>query len=160
MKSRALCHMFCFSFGISTINTQVEKCFLSALIILSVNAGAYFPIFFFEIVGGTGECHVTKYAPCLHCHRVFFSVMEDLNIPFQESSGDILTLDTKLIMGDEVVDAVYNGEKIGKEQYGRFVTERLNQEQNKAITDAIAKNKLHLFSSTNDQTKSKTREQM
>ena len=41
--------------------------------------------------------------------------------PFEEESGDLLALDSKVIVADGVVSIVRTIQNLGKEQYSRFV---------------------------------------
>jgi hypothetical protein len=72
------------------------------------------------------------------------SIFEEMGNPFTEDSMDLLTLDTKVIMSKEVVQAVRNAEEIGRTQYQAFVDERIA-----ASTDhfyhTVTKNSLPLF---------------
>ena len=76
----------------------------------------------------------------------------DLGNPFLEDSGDLMTLDTKDIMDEEVVKSIRNAQNIGQEQYTLFVQERLHN-QKKNISDPIKKNKLLLFSKKKTQSR-------
>ena len=58
----------------------------------------------------------------------------------------MFVLDTHDIADSKVVDTVRTVEQLGKDQYERFVTKRL-QERTKPLIDTIQKNKLPLFSS-------------
>ena len=71
-------------------------------------------------------------------------VFEDIGNPFKDDSGDLLTLDTKLIMDSEVHTIVEKAYTVGQEQYDRFVKERFVN-QTKSIKDPIQKNKLQVF---------------
>ena len=56
------------------------------------------------------------------CHTI-----EEMGNPFEEQSNDLLVLDTRNIVGEEVVSTVRNIQKLGEEQYSCFVEERLNK---------------------------------
>ena len=71
----------------------------------------------------------------------------DLGNPFLVDSGDLMTLDPKDIMDEEVAKSIRNAHNIGQEQYTLFVQERFHN-QKKNISDPIKKNKLLLYNST------------
>jgi hypothetical protein len=71
--------------------------------------------------------------------------MEEMGNPFMETSRDLLVLDTHDIVASEVADTVRQIRRVGKEQYGQFVTERL-EKLTKPLSDPIKRNKLPLFS--------------
>lgn len=79
---------------------------------------------------------------------------EELGNPYMEEGEDLLAVDTKVIMNNDVVEAVKNVVKIGQEQYASFVESRLNQRKT-AISEVIKKNKLSLFSNTGEKDQSK-----
>jgi len=72
------------------------------------------------------------------------STLKDLANPFEEETGELISLDSKETMSAEVVNSIRNAASIGKTQYKEFVTERF-QERQKPITEVISKNKLPLF---------------
>ena len=49
---------------------------------------------------------------------------EDIGNPFQEDNGDLLTLDTREIMNNDVVETTKSVVKMGQQQYDIFVRER------------------------------------
>ena len=53
----------------------------------------------------------------------YLSAVDDLKNPYLEDSGDLFSLDTKMIMGQDMIHTVYNVEKIEKRQYHSFVAE-------------------------------------
>ena len=53
-------------------------------------------------------------------------VMEELGDPFADTSTDLYTIDSKLIMPDSVVHTISTAEDTGKAQHQTFVPERLN----------------------------------
>lgn len=71
-------------------------------------------------------------------------VMNELGNPFTETSNDLLTLDTKVIMADEVVKNISEAEEIGKNQYKTFVELRLVKME-KPLYETVPKNNLQLF---------------
>ena len=76
--------------------------------------------------------------------------------PFQESTNDLLVLDTQDIMLLSVVETVKTSESVKQNQYREFVTERL-EARSKSLFEPIKQNKLPLFSS--HLLKSKSKEQ-
>ena len=53
--------------------------------------------------------------------RALVAVFEEIGNPFNEDSGDLLTVDTKLIMDSEVHTIVEKAYTVGQEQYDLFV---------------------------------------
>ena len=76
--------------------------------------------------------------------KALVEVFDEIGNPFKEDNGDLLTLDTKLIMDSEVHRIVEKAYTVGKEQYELFVKERF-VDQTKSIKDPITKNKLQVF---------------
>ena len=66
--------------------------------------------------------------------------------PFQESTNELLVLDTQDIMLPSVVETVKTLESVGQNRYREFVTERL-EARSKSLFEPIKQNKLPLFSS-------------
>ena len=79
-------------------------------------------------------------------------VFEDIENPFEEDSGDLLTLDTREVINNDVVETTKNIVQMGQQQHHIFVRERL-VEKSKPINDHIHKNKLSFFSKKNVQHK-------
>ena len=71
-------------------------------------------------------------------------VMTELGNPFAETSSDLLTLDTKVIMTDEVIKNISEVEELGKHQYETFVQSRLVKME-KPLYETVPKNNLQLF---------------
>ena len=67
----------------------------------------------------------------------------------------MFTLDTKMIMGKEVVHTVCNDEDTDKGQYSSFMAERMKNVANKHLSDIVIKNKLPLFNTPYEKPKSK-----
>jgi len=65
--------------------------------------------------------------------RALMSAFDDLEIQHLKDSGDPFSLDTKIIMGKDVIHTVYNVEEIGKGQYCSFVAERLIIQQTSTL---------------------------
>jgi len=72
--------------------------------------------------------------------KALVEVFEEIGNPLKEDSGDLLTLDTKLIMDSEVHKVAENAYTVGQEQYELFVKERF-VDQTQSIKDPIKKNK-------------------
>ena len=77
--------------------------------------------------------------------KALVEVFEEIGNPFKIGSGDLLTLDTQLIMDSEVV--VENAYTVGQEQYELFVKERF-VDQTKSIKDPLKKNKVQVFTTS------------
>ena len=73
-------------------------------------------------------------------------VIEELDNPFADTSTDLYTLDSKLIMPDIVVHTVRTAEDTGKAQHQTFVAERLNSSI-AAFNDTVHNNNLPLLTS-------------
>jgi len=72
------------------------------------------------------------------------SSFEEVGNPFEENSKDLFALDLKVIVENEVIQAVKNVITIGQEQYNTFVEERF-EKRTKEVTSVISKNKLPLL---------------
>ena len=72
--------------------------------------------------------------------------MEELGNPFADDSTDLVTLDTKLIMSEEVVTTIQTAEQLGSTQSQSFIDERISG-STKSLYDPIHKNNLPLFKS-------------
>lgn len=57
--------------------------------------------------------------------RSVVDVFNEMGNPFTETSSDLLALDTKIIMADEVIKSIKKAEDLGKVQYKAFVEERM-----------------------------------
>ena len=83
-------------------------------------------------------------------------VIQDAGNPFQETSTELLTLDTKVVLSNDVVHAVRTAEDLGKCQYQQFVEERLGDD-GKSFYDSIARNNLTLFKSGSKKVRPKSK---
>ncbi|MES9884486.1 MAG: hypothetical protein ABW185_26880, partial [Sedimenticola sp.] len=82
-----------------------------------------------------------------HAHvRQLVDVLDEMGNPFSECSADLLSLDTRVIMSQEVVAAIGKTESVGQSQYKSMVDERIIG-NSRHINDPITKNNLPLFSS-------------
>ncbi len=86
--------------------------------------------------------------------RNVVDVFNDMGNPFTETSTDLLALDTKIIMADEVIQSVKTAEDLGKKQYKAFIEERMVQ-MTKPFHDTIPKNNFALFKSGQQKASSK-----
>ena len=77
--------------------------------------------------------------------KKLLKVLDELGNPFMETSTDLLVIDTRDVMDDAVAETVRNIEHLGKNQYEKFVTERLVL-CTKPVTETLSRNKLPLFS--------------
>ena len=87
------------------------------------------------------------------------NTMQEMGNPFSEDSQDLIALDSKQIMPEEVIDFVKGAKMIGEDQYELFVTERL-QRGNVAITDTIKHNKFALFGTPTEKKRSNKEQKM
>ena len=68
--------------------------------------------------------------------KTLTAVIEEFGSPFTEESKDLLVLDTRDIVNNDVIDTLFAIEKNGKEQYESFVQDRLIK-QVKSVFDPI-----------------------
>ena len=80
--------------------------------------------------------------------------------PFIEDSGDMLTLDTKVIMNKDAIWTVNAVEEIGQRQFSESVVDRLKIASNKPLSDIVSNNKLALFSTPQTKQRSRSKEQV
>ena len=73
------------------------------------------------------------------------TVIDDMGNLFLEKSHDLLVFDTKNIMDASVIETIRKITSLGREQYKKFVEERLQQSL-KPTTETLSKNNLPLFS--------------
>ena len=85
---------------------------------------------------------------------------EDMGNPFLEDNGDMLTLDTKVVMNKDAIRTVNAVEEIGQRQFSECVEDRLNIASNKPLSDIVSKNKLALFSTPQTKQRSRSNEQV
>ena len=74
------------------------------------------------------------------CHTI-----EEMGSPFDEQTGDLLVLDTKDIVGNDVISSVRNIQNLGKEEYNTFEETRLVK-RTKSLFSPLKRNKVPLFS--------------
>ena len=92
--------------------------------------------------------------------KALVDTFEEMGNPFLEDNGDLLTLDTKIIMSKEVIQTINTIEKNGQKQYNSFLSERLSAPQNKSLSKTITKNNYPLFSKVSVKQPSKIKEQV
>jgi hypothetical protein len=80
----------------------------------------------------------------------------ELGNPFTETSSDLLALDTKLIMADQVVEGIRTASVLGKQLHEEFVEQRL-EKMTKPFYDTIPKNNVPLFKSGENKSSSKAK---
>ena len=85
---------------------------------------------------------------------------EDMGNPFIEDSGDMLTLDTKVVMNKDAIRTVNVVEEIGQRQFSESVVDRLKIASNKPPSDIVSKNTLALFSTPQTKQRSRSKEQV
>ena len=87
------------------------------------------------------------------------AAVEDLGNSFLEETGDLLTLDTKVIAEESTVSTcrMHHIESLGKEQCETFISQRLVE--TKPLSDRITRNKLSFFTTFPKKT-SKTTQQI
>jgi hypothetical protein len=116
----------------------------------------------FETATATSSDDCQKHHEQSYDHQVAFmkdvqSVIdsfEELGNPYMEKGKDLLAVDTKDIMNNDVVEAVKNVDKIGQEQYSSYVECRLKR-RTTSISEPNKKNQLPLFSNSVQKVQSK-----
>ena len=81
--------------------------------------------------------------------------MEELGKPFSDTTPDLYTLDSKVIMSDNVVHTIRTIEDTGKMQYQQFIESRI-MDKFVSFFDTIHKNSLPLFSCGSGKTATKS----
>ena len=89
-----------------------------------------------------------KQVKALICHT-----LDEMGNPFEETSQDLLVIDSKDIVGDSVVTTIWNIEKIGKQLYSTFDKSRLCN-RTESLFSPLKWTKLPLFSSPQTPSKS------
>lgn len=90
--------------------------------------------------------------------KALVETVDEMGNPFADPSGDLYKLHSKEVADKEQVIAMREAQKIGKEQYDSFVTERLVEK--KPISDPIKKKKLSLFSRPPAKEQAKSKQQI
>ena len=85
------------------------------------------------------------------------AAVEDLGNPLLKETGDLFTLDTKVIAQESAVSRMRHIESLGKEQCETFISERLVEK--KPLSDPITRNKLS-FLTTSSKKSSKATQQL
>ena len=92
--------------------------------------------------------------------KALVATFEEMGNPFLEDNGDLLTLDTKIIMSEEVIETVNTIEKNGQKQFNTFISERITATQNNSLSNTITKNNYPLFSKVLVKKTSKIKQQV
>ena len=92
--------------------------------------------------------------------KALVATFEEMGNPFLENNGDLLTLDTKIIMSKEVIETIKTIEKNGQKQYKTFLSERLTAISNIPLSNTISKNSYPLFSTAPFKQPSKMKQQI
>ena len=66
------------------------------------------------------------------------ATFEGVGNPFLEDSGDMLTLDTKVVMNKDAIQTVNVVEEIGQRQFSEFVEDWLKSASNKPLSDTVS----------------------
>ena len=85
------------------------------------------------------------------------ATFEGMGNPFLEDNGDMLTLDTKLVMNKDAIQTVDAVEEIGQRQFSEFVEDMLKSASNKPLSDIVSNIKLALFSIPQAKQRSRSR---
>ena len=72
------------------------------------------------------------------------NTFKELDYPFLESSGELITLDTKDIMNEDAVKSILLAKQLGAQQYETFVSDRIVNCK-LPVTDTLPQNSLVLF---------------
>ena len=80
--------------------------------------------------------------------------------PLFEDSGDMLALDTKVVMNKYAIRTVNAVEEIGQRQFSESVEDRLKIASNKPLSDIVSKNKLALLGTPQTKQRSRSKEQV
>ena len=88
------------------------------------------------------------------------ATVEGMGNPFLEDSGDMLTLDTKVVMNNDAIQTVNAMEEIGKRQFSECVEDRLKSASNKPLSDIMSTIKLALFIIPQPKQRSRSKEQV
>ncbi len=88
--------------------------------------------------------------------RSVVDVFNEMGNPFTETSSDLLALDTKIIMADEVIQSIKKAEDLGTVQYKSFVEEHMVK-MTKPFHDTIPKNNFTLFKLGHQKASSKSK---
>ena len=83
--------------------------------------------------------------------------VEDLGNPFLEETGDLFTLDAKVIAEESAVSRMRHIESLGKEQFETFISGRL-VEKKKLLSDPITRSKLSFFTASSKKSSKATQQ--
>ena len=76
--------------------------------------------------------------------NALINTFNELDNPFSENSGDLITLDTKDIMNEDAVKSIFLAKQLDAQQYAAFVSNRVINCK-LPITDTLPRNNLVLF---------------
>ena len=83
-------------------------------------------------------------------------LLEEYGNPFKEDSKELFTLDTKVIMPENVIQMMRGAEELGQSQYETFASEHLDQTTDK-FYETIHRNNIKIFKSAPHKPQSKAR---
>ena len=73
------------------------------------------------------------------------NTFEEWGNPFDDDSNDLYSLESKLVVPEDLAKNVRNMKQVGLDQFNEFINERLHK-RNIPISDTIKKNHLNIFS--------------
>ena len=85
------------------------------------------------------------------------ATFQDMGNPFIEDCGDMLTLDTKVVMNKGAIRTVDTVEEISQRQFSEFVEDRPKSASNKRLSDIVSNNNLALFSTPQAKQRSRSK---
>ena len=91
--------------------------------------------------------------------KALCSTLEEMGNPFEETSQDLLVIDSKDLVGNSVVTTVRNIEKIGKQLYSTFNESHLRNRA-ESLFSPLKRNKLPLISYSQTPSKSDAKKQI
>ena len=74
------------------------------------------------------------------------AIFEGMGNPFLEDSGDMLTLDTKVVINKDAIRTVHTIEESSQRQFSEFVEDTMKRASKKPLSGIVSKIKLALFS--------------
>ena len=85
--------------------------------------------------------------------------MSDMGNPFLDTSGDLLVLDTRVVVDSTIVDSIRNMERLGQERCDSFFNDRLI-DRTTPLHDTITKANLPLFNKNMQKENSREQKQL
>ena len=92
------------------------------------------------------EQYLNTQKVCAKDVKALVATFEEMGHPFLKDNGDLLTLDTKIIMSKELVHTVNTIDENGQKQYKTFLSERIIDIRNNSLINTITKNNCPLLS--------------